>query len=380
MGTAELAERPDAPEEETRPYVLFAADRVFRVVIEALAHIEDWEPWPPFSRGYHVDLSPTFSLTVGARGLTLAEGDEIWHRLRRAPDLAIKLQFALWAAYLEGDENPTARTWTSLGSVLARLGYAPHPSGGYKTRDLQLVSDTLRAVFGLAASGRWSDSGQQKEHSLTGALWQEGLVATERHEGARGNMWIAYQPGQWFADPAWRTRNAFVGRVAATLLTLDTRKDRWTIRVGSAYAWLARANLLAGPIHTLRVRALAEQTGAAAVYHGRPGQLRAHIEAACDHLLSMGLLGEWEWRPGPAGIAGGWLEGSIRAEWIDAIPPPTCSDTTPHVLWDHPSRVISEIKNRPNRCNTSKGRPLTFRAGAASSLSAGRGLAREVGV
>lgn len=379
MGAAEVAERLDEPADELHPYVLYAADRVFRVVLEALAHIEDWEPWPPFSRGYHVNLSPTFSLTVGARGLTAGEGEEIWARLRRAPDLAAKLQFALWAAYFEAGGQPATRVWTSLSSLMRRLGYTPHASGGSNARDLHLVADTLAAMFGVGVSGRWTDPGHHKERSVSGPLWQDGLVAAERREGRRERVWIAHQPGLWFTDAAWQARNGFLGRVSAALLELDAARDKWPIRVGAAYAWLARANLSASPSLTLRVCALVKQTGAAAKYQGRPAQLRARIEAAHDRLVAAGLLRQWEWLPGRSGSAGGWLEGSIRAEWIDAIPPLACSGTTPRVQGDHPSRVIREIEKHPNKSNSFKGRPLTLRAGAASSVPAARRPAtREV--
>ncbi len=378
MAVAELAEQLDAPEDEVRPYVLFAADRVFRAVLEALAHIEDWEPWPPFSRGYHVDLSSTFSLTVGARGLTLAEGEEIWQRLRRAPDLAAKLHFALWAAYFGEGGNPTSTVWTSLDSLVAALGYAGHPSGGYLPRDLRLVRDTLMALFGVSASGRWAPPDRRKEHTLTGGLWQEGLVAAERRGKTRQKIWVAFRPGQWFADPAWQTQNAFVGRVAAALLELDTSRDRWAIRVGMALAWLARANLGAGPILTLRVRTLAHEIGAGSIYQGRPARLRAVIEGALDRLRAVGLLGSGKWEPShSSGAAGDWLAGSLRVEWTGATPILACNDTHPHVQPHPSSRVIPEIRNRPNRSNRSKDRPLTLRAGAASSISAGHRPTKE---
>jgi hypothetical protein len=311
-------------------------------------------------------------LTVGARGLTPEEGEEIWHRLRRAPDLAAKLQFALWAAYFDGGDSPAHPVWTSLDSMLARLGYAQHPSGGHTPRDTQLVSRTLTAMFRLAASGRWSDRNHRKEHTLTGGLWQEGLVATERRAGTRERIWITYQPGQWFADPAWRSQNPFLGRVSVELLELDTARDRWPFRLGAAYTWLSRANFQAGPLLTARVRSLVAQTGAASTYHGRPAQLRAHVEAALDRLREMGLLTNWEWMPSPSGAVEGWLAGSIRVEWVGAIPRLACSDTTPRVQRDHASCVIREIKNRPNKSNRSKGRPLTLRAGAAPSSPTNR--------
>jgi len=67
MGATELTERLDEPADNLRHYVLFAADRVFRAALEALAHIEEWERWPPFSHGYHIELSETFGATVGVR-------------------------------------------------------------------------------------------------------------------------------------------------------------------------------------------------------------------------------------------------------------------------------------------------------------------------
>jgi hypothetical protein len=379
---AELTERDGASaDDELRPYLLFAADRVFRVVLEALAHIDEWEPWAPFVRGYHVDLSPTFSLTVGARGLTRAEGEEIWRRLLRAPDLAAKLQFALWAAYFDGGGRPSTRVWTSLDSFLARLGYTRHPSGGYLPRDLRLVAQTLEAVVGLAVAGRWTDPKHRKDHTITGPLWQEGLVVMERRAGARERIWVAHQPGPWFVDSAWLAQNGFIGRVDAALLKLDTRRDRWAIRVGSAWAWRAKTNLQSGPVLKLRVRSLVDQTGASG--QGRPGRAQGQIEAAHDRLVALGLISRWEWLPGPAA---GWLAGSIRVEWSGSeaplaagtIPILTGSDT--HPQWQrHPSSVAAgEIANPPNRSNGSKGRPLTLRAGAASSLSATRRPAREV--
>jgi hypothetical protein len=164
-----------ASAEDLRPDVLFAADRVLRVVLEALAHIEDGEPWPPFSRGHDVELSETVTLAVGARD---AAGEEVWQRLRRAPGLATKLHFGLWAAYYEGGGSPTTQAWTPLTSLVGRMGDAKHIHGGYLDRDLRLVVQTLDPVFAVAAAGKWRAPARRCEDMLRSRLWQEGMVST----------------------------------------------------------------------------------------------------------------------------------------------------------------------------------------------------------
>lgn len=317
-------------DEEVRHYVLFAADRVFRVVLEALAHIEEWQPWAPFSRGYHIDLSETFRATVGLR---FDAANTIWDRLRRAPDLAIKLQFAFWAEYYDGGGTPTEQVWTPLSALLGRLGYARRPRGDYREQDERLLVETLEAVFALEVGATWREPSQRAREvaSLRGRIWQEGLVGEARHGDHRKRIWLSYRPGEWFADPAWQRRNRFKGRVDPALLELDASRDRWPIRVGSAYAWLAKTNLRSGSILTLRLRSLVDQTGAWVVYAGHTARLRGIVEAAHDRLRAVGLIEEWEWLPGPGS---GWLAGAIRVEWIGSgttpcartFPPLACQD------------------------------------------------------
>lgn len=372
---AALTERLPQSPEDLRPCVLFAADRVFRGALEALAHVDEWEKRSPFTRGYHIELTETFALTLGVRPRlgdqrTGADQDpdaeKIWERLRRAPDLATKLQFALWAAYFEGGGNPSTHVWTPLLDLVDRVGYSRHGSRRvYSARDARLVEDTLVALFALEATVCWSTRDRRREWTLRGHLWQESLVASERHLDQREKRWISHQPGQWFSDQDWRRQNRFVGRVSTALLELDANRDRWAIRFGAAYAWLARANLKSGPILTQRVRPLVEQAGASEVYRGRPAQLRAVIEAAHARLVEVGLLREWRWLPGPANSD--WSTGSIRVEWIAVSAPLACNECSSRLQGVLPSPVMAEIDFCRNRSNRLKRRPRSQSAGPAPS-------------
>lgn len=375
---AGLTERLDAPQKHVRRYVLFAADRVFRVVLEALAHIDEWETWPPFSHGYHIELSETFGATVGVR---FDAANTIWDRLRRAPDLATKLQFALWTAYYDGGGTPTEQVWTPLSALVGMLGYSRRPRGDYRDQDQRLVGETVEAVFSLEIGATWRRA--RESASLRGRMWQEGLVGKARHGDQRERTWLSYRPGEWFSDAAWQRTNRFKGRVDRALLELDASRDRWPIRVGSAYAWLAKTNLRSGSILTLRLRSLVDQTGAGVVYAGHPARLRSIVEAAHDRLRAVGLIRAWEWLPGPGSD---WLAGAIRVEWTGSgtsqcartFPPLACQDLPSRVPLHPLSRAKTKVEIHPNRSKRSKGRPLTLRSGAASSCSTGHGSAREV--
>jgi hypothetical protein len=295
--------RPRVSARTLPPLVKFPADRIHAGTVQGLARAAEWcDGVGGFFRALEVEGRAGYRQLVGFHREPEAE---LWDFLRDRGEAAIKAHYALWArCYEETGGAPNKWVTMSVPQFCADLGYARQKAGGYKTRDKQHAMRLLEALTTaeLAVEVRVG----RKVRQITGPIWTRGLQARQRDEysdlfGSQRvgdtTLWdpvgFTFRPGPWFEDEEWRKRNAYVGMVGAGLLRLDTRQDRWALRLGGYYASLSRFGHYAP--RSVTVATVLARTGLGKLNVRNPAEQEVAFERAHDRLVEVGVLERWCW-------------------------------------------------------------------------------------
>ena len=283
--------------------VKFPADRIHAGTVQGLARVAEWtDGVGGFFRALEVEGRSGYRQLVGFYREPEAE---LWDFLRDRGEAAIKAHYALWArCYEETGGDPHKWVTMSVPQFCADLGYAHQKAGGYKTRDKQHAMRLLEALTTaeLAVEARVG----RKVRQITGPIWTRGLQARQRDEyddlfGSQRvgdtTLWdpvgFTFRPGPWFEDEEWRKRNAYVGMVGAGLLRLDTRQDRWALRLGGYYGSLSRIGQYAQ--RSVTVATVLARTGLGKLNTRNPAEQEAAFVRGHDRLVEVGVLERWSW-------------------------------------------------------------------------------------
>lgn len=228
----------------------------------------------------------------GVVGYRNNPGEAIWDYTQQRGAMLSKLQLSLWArAYAETGAKAGEFIELSMNQLCDDLGYK-RKKGGHRRESKIEVSDALDCLWELEVEARGMVEG--KEYKITGRLWNEGLRVEQTEDLFASIPYsVRFAPGDWFNSPAWRSLNKQVATVSAGALKLSTElKDRSALFLACYFSTLARMNHNR-PVSRLRADTLAQKSGLAETYKGRPGRLQESIEKALDRLIEVEVVKNW---------------------------------------------------------------------------------------
>jgi hypothetical protein len=298
---------PSTALEPLRSLLKFPADRIHKGAVEAFSAADQWRPGDRFYRAHEASGShKDFAMLCG---FAADPGEEIWTLLLSRGEAVIKAHYALWARlYEQTGGQPGQHAVMNINQFCADLGYKPHHKGGFKRERKQEAMRLLEALTSVEIAVRFrvigSKTGRIRE--ISGRLWERGYAARERDQygdlfgqAREGDpdLWdptgFSFGPGPWFADPAWRNQNRYLGLIGAGLMKLQPDNDQAAIRIGGYLGALARFDQFR--TRRIRVATLLERIGMADSYPRHPRRLQELIERGLFKLVEVGILARWDY-------------------------------------------------------------------------------------
>lgn len=298
------APRPSAKPQALPPLLSFTADRIHKGAVEAFSLVERWESCDGFHKAHAASGAlKDFAMLCG---FPKDPGAEVWDFLMGRGEAAIKAHYALWARlYEQTGAAPGQWGRMNINQFCSDLGYKPHPRGGFKRERKQEAMRLLEVLTSVEIAVRFRVAGKKPQiREISGPLWARGLQGRQRDlysdlfgQAREGDpsLWepigFTFGPGPWFADPAWRQQNQFLGLIGAGLMKLETHTDQTAIRIGGYLGTLARFDQYR--TRRLKVATLLERIGMDRTYPRNPERLQSKIELAFEKLVEVNVIARW---------------------------------------------------------------------------------------